>query len=309
MLIFSVFLGLASKTFFGFWIALELNILLFVALLRLQKTSSSIATLIYFIPQALTSATLLFSVLFMAHDTRTIISEWGLPLAIFIKLGIAPAHLWFIQIRGLLNTYLFLLLSTTQKILPLFLATILVKKRIIFFLVISIILRSFLVLSQKRILIVLAFSSIFSGCWVLSPAKMRQGILYFSLYTITLIVILGIIKELKIQTLGDVWGLNPSQRFFLISTLLALTGIPPAAIFLGKLFVLSHLVSTHNWALAAILLAGSFAFFWAYARILFGQTPLRKSRLCLAPSFHRKNTPVWCTMSILLFRAPWLLYI
>lgn len=303
----SLLLGLAAKTFFGFWLALEVNILIFTGILRIN-TKLSVSTLIYFIPQSLTSATLLFLVFLRTHTQLRLVSLCLIPAAIFMKLGLAPLHIWFIQISPLLRRYIFFMISTTQKILPLFLAAFLAKKRLPFFLAVSVLVARISALAHKRIPLILAFSSIFSGCWILASAKITHGLAYFWLYTISLAIFLLRATSPKVETLGDIWSLPWVKRASLMVAIFALIGIPPTAIFIGKLFVLLDLITTKNWMLAASLLITSFIFFWAYARILFSQAALRQKRLRLIVSTSPEFWGVRLARASLI-RAPWILLI
>lgn len=101
------------------WVSLELNIIRVLPLLSSQTGGfRGEVRMKYFLVQAWGSALFLFG--FLLGLSRS--TGGGLiSMALIMKLGAAPLHLWFVSVLRLRSLEALVLLSTVQKIIPLLL--------------------------------------------------------------------------------------------------------------------------------------------------------------------------------------------
>jgi NADH:ubiquinone oxidoreductase subunit 2 (subunit N) len=159
----SVAIGLRQSSFLGVWVRLELNILLFVALLRFRKSGLEVVRIKYFIVQRIGSTLFLRSVGIATFiGVREALIRL-IRLALFLKLGVAPFHGWFIRVISDIRWDFFFLASTVQKVLPLYLISILSSGLLALVVVLRSLVRVLGSLNQLLIKKLLAYSSVFSS--------------------------------------------------------------------------------------------------------------------------------------------------
>jgi NADH-quinone oxidoreductase subunit N len=153
-----------------------------------------------------------------------------------------------------------------------------------FFIVISIItmtLGNFAALWQDNLKRMLAYSSIahagylLLGMAVLSNQGLIAIIIYFSVYAImnlgAFYVVMLIANKTGSEDIDDYKGLGYSQPFLGVALgifLVSLTGLPPTAGFVGKLYLFIALVDAKMIALAVVALLNSVVSLYYYIRIL-----------------------------------------
>ena len=219
------------------WARLELNILRFLPLIISREYSPIENSIKYFLIQRFASIIYISCVLLCILKFNYIL-EIIIILRIIIKLGAAPFHGWFLSLSKSLRLFIFIIVSTIQKIIP-----IIITRRLNIFrgLIIFIRLIRFLVVLYNRIIIlrlikVLALSRINNLVWFL--VSIITGIqfffIYYWLFLGVYIIFLHPIKNISNQILRA----RHYNKLIKIFTLLSLGGLPPFLGFLGKLYIL-----------------------------------------------------------------------
>lgn len=237
-------LALSSSHWLIIWAALELNMLSFIPLISLSSWSRETeASVKYFIFQALGSSILLLS-------SFTSILPYLLPLAIIIKLGIAPFHFWFPPVINSISWPLCFTLSTWQKVTPLAILISSSSPSHFFILISSLraIVGGWGGLNQTQIRPLLAYSSIGHIGWILaaSMASLWVRAFYFVVYSIHSLLLFSyfwFFNLISVKTLSSTINSNPSMVILLIFMLLSLGGLPPLVGFIPKLYTLSTISS------------------------------------------------------------------
>jgi NADH-ubiquinone oxidoreductase chain 2 len=94
---------------------------------------------------------------------RPFFSAFFLGLARIAKLGSAPFHFWYINILERMAWPLFFLLSTVQKVLPLIVARLFMRRvELIFFIFLSLWVGAVGIRSQLLLKRIIAYSSLFN---------------------------------------------------------------------------------------------------------------------------------------------------
>ena len=115
----SVMIGLSSCRIFNLWLILEVNTLLLIGIIYLSPGRKKTSALVkYFTVQSLSSIVFIY-----ASASMLIISNYSMVVclrALILKLGIVPLHSWYLSLLQDLTWISILILSTVQKLLPLF---------------------------------------------------------------------------------------------------------------------------------------------------------------------------------------------
>lgn len=253
---------------FYWWVAIELNLLAFIGwLLRLEERVD--LKIKYFIIQRFGSAFFFVSLLLISW--RDIFSSLVLTSLVW-KLGLAPLHFWFIQIVQGMKKNSMLFLFTVQKFLP-FLVLLSFLDGFFFWgvsglrVLVSLVGATF----QKNWKKILAYSSIFSGSWLLlTVGEYYIFFLFFFIYTLRLIVALIAITDVGVRVGGDTnLNINRRRRFLIILGLLRIGGVPPFLGFFGKILILIKSLFVISYYFLICIIISSVYIIYIYIRLFY----------------------------------------
>lgn len=242
----SIIISLSSSSWIIIWIGLEINLLSFVFILIKPSTYYSLErTIKYFLIQSVGSLIFLVTIrinIIYFNEISTINAILP-PLALTLKRGMAPLHIWTPDILEKFNYFGFLLFITIQKLVPLF---IIYSSWI--FLTPWICLCNLIVgriggIRQSSIRKIVAFSSIRNRGWIIIALSYSHFffILFFFLYFITNIIIVVYIKKTQNKWLTQIKPQQKQEKMFFFSLILSLRGIPPLLGFLPKWIVIKKI--------------------------------------------------------------------
>nr|AFO12802.1 NADH dehydrogenase subunit 2 [Pachydactylus caraculicus] len=253
---------MASHHWLLAWLGLELNTLsILPIIMKPQHPRATEATTKYFLIQTTAAALILFAgtlnVFTTGHwDIKTSSSPTAsliFLLAILLKLGVAPAHLWYpevIQGSGMLTA---LTISTWQKMAPLALLYLTINHMstttLLLAGLLSVLVGGWTGLNQTQARKIMAFSSIAHMGWLIIALTMNPYLttLTFSTYvlmTTTMFLALTNTKTKTLQDLGTTWSYSPALATTTILALMSLGGLPPLTGFMPKLLILKELTLT-----------------------------------------------------------------
>lgn len=257
--------GVSAPSLIVAWVSLEINLLLFIFLLRESQFSPSKSlTALYFCPQAIASIVFLFSIVVMG--TSSSIAKSLIVISIIMKIGMPPFHLWFISLRCLISSKNFYILSTLQKIIPIFILSFIASPLFRAFVVLWVVASLLIVVNQVWFIKILAISSILNSAWAVVAYENISVIVFFIIaYGAGLARILHSLspssrKSLKLWTLAS--GVN---IFLFVLGVASVAGIPPFLGFTGKLVVLSALADPKPVTMLIILIFST-AFRFIYVK-------------------------------------------
>nr|QVD42807.1 NADH dehydrogenase subunit 2 [Chiridota sp. SS-2021] len=269
------------------WVAIEVGTFSVIPILFLSNTVRSVeASLKYFLVNVISAIILLMGSINILCTS----GDWGMGLnsfsisgtsviviALLIKLGVAPFHLWFpevIQGVGFLQGFL---LSTWQKISPLYIMFVVnaeIKSEMLLIVgVSSVLISGWGGLNQTQTRKILSFSSIGFMGWLIvslyySPSLCLilfmlyipvSGVLFFLFYYLNLLSLAGIYKV----------GYFSWFVFFVICGTISLGGLPPFGGFLIK-FLPIYIISVNGGYLTlGLLILGTLLSLFYYLRLTF----------------------------------------
>lgn len=247
-------MGLSTSSFFCSWARMELNILAFL-IWGFSRNNKSLSTKYFFI-QAFYSTILFSAYMLLIIFFRNEFLKLIITIVVLGKLGLPPLFLWFINLASISSFQFFLLISTIQKIIPIFILSHLESlKRTWFFLSLFICLGG--IIKQVNIKKVLSYSSIFNFIWILAVLNNFYLIVaFFFAYTINFYILSSfLVKGLKIENRTDylISKISRAQVILLFLRVCRMSGIPPFVGFNFKILIMSYIIESSGTVIMLII--------------------------------------------------------
>lgn len=150
-----------------------------------------------------------------------------------IKIGVIPLHGWIFSIIENIRWNTILVLSTIQKIIPVWILCFLINfNTIIFFIIVSSFIIIFLPLKVKRAYFFISTSSIINRLWIILSAIARiiATIFYTTIYFLVTTFIIYLIKKNNRKIINH-YNIN----ILTLINIFSLIGIPPFLGFISKI--------------------------------------------------------------------------
>nr|AIZ58659.1 NADH dehydrogenase subunit 2 [Ornithodoros kalahariensis] len=270
--IITVMMALSSSSMFFIWLSMEMNMMSFIPLISSKKNLLSInSTVMYFIPQAFTSAIFIFiiTMISMNYKFHKILN----PIIIFLmimKIGAAPFHWWFPQASEGMSFIGFFLLLTIQKIIPLHLMSTIQSNIILIPIILSAMIGSIGGLNQFTIRKILTYSSISHLAWIMSLIMFSSTswLIYLFIYSVIMFFIIQLNKQINLNLFSQINLLTNNNSFHFLISMLTLGGLPPMMGFFIKWMTLK-IVITNMILLTMPLIISSLINLYFYTRLLY----------------------------------------
>nr|WNM69073.1 NADH dehydrogenase subunit 2 [Cnemaspis sp. AKhandekar-2023a]WNM69075.1 NADH dehydrogenase subunit 2 [Cnemaspis sp. AKhandekar-2023a] len=269
------------------WLALELNTLsMLPIMIKQHNPRATEAATKYFLIQTTAAAMLLLAGTMTAWQT----GQWDIThatttpatmvftMAILLKLGLAPMHLWYSEILQGSTMLTALLVSTWQKIAPLSLLYLTAPALPTYTLMISGLLSALLGgwtgLNQTQTRKIMAFSSIAHMGWLLTticfnPSLTTLAFITYTIMTTTMFITLNTNTASSLANLSTTWSYSPMLLAATMMALLALGGLPPLTGFMPKWLILKELTENGLIALSTTLALTSLPSLFFYTRMAY----------------------------------------
>nr|WNH17279.1 NADH dehydrogenase subunit 2 [Mulloidichthys flavolineatus] len=293
LLLFALGLGttitFASSHWLVAWMGLEVNTLAILPLMARHHHPRAVeATTKYFLIQVTGAALLLFATCTSAWLT----GEWEIKqtthvypntmamIALTLKLGLAPMHIWLPEVLQGLDLSMGLLVSTWQKFAPMILLVQIApsdSNLLIIMGVISTLLAGWAALNQTQIRKILAYSSIAHLGWMVVVLQFSVGLtlltlLVYTIMTSSAFLIFSKNKTTTINSLGISWAETPAITALAPLILLSLGGLPPLTGFMTKWLILQELTKQGLSALATLTALSALLSLYFYLRLSYAMT-------------------------------------
>nr|AVP81548.1 NADH dehydrogenase subunit 2 [Sylvirana malayana]AVP81550.1 NADH dehydrogenase subunit 2 [Sylvirana malayana]AVP81551.1 NADH dehydrogenase subunit 2 [Sylvirana malayana]AVP81552.1 NADH dehydrogenase subunit 2 [Sylvirana malayana]AVP81553.1 NADH dehydrogenase subunit 2 [Sylvirana malayana] len=302
------------------WAGLEINTLAIIPLMTFKPHPRAIeAALKYFLTQAAASALILFSALISACYT----GQWyihsledlptnALTIALMMKLGLVPTHLWMPEVIQGIPLSTGLILSTWQKLAPMaliFQSSHLMNLNLTIFLgLASIVVAGWSGIGQTQLRKILAFSSIGHLGWTIIIVKFSPelALLNFILYVImTTAAFLTLISMniTKMTEFSTSFHKIPHLALLTTLLLLSLAGLPPFTGFIPKLLIITALINNNAILMAAVIMVTSMLSLFFYLRLSYLLTQVMPPNILNSPSLWRTNKNYRAVYTLINFLA------
>lgn len=265
ILLISVLSGISCSNRFSVWVFLELNMLSFTILLCRLRRKKKLG-IQYFIVQRVGSSIFLFACCF-SNIVETRLGNSLIELRMFLKLGVFPFFQWYLEILENCDWSRFFLLSSIQKILPLFLLSRVTSRFYVFVGILRVIIGAIFRVGETRVKKILGYSRLFNGGWFLTT-HFRVSVIgvYIFCYMVSsfrvIVLLFSSRRYLNFHALGRGAGLR--VKICLIAGILSIAGFPPFLGFWGKLIVLNFLLTLNMVFSFFVLVVMSFLIIFVY---------------------------------------------
>lgn len=288
---FTLFSGtiitLFSSHWLLIWIGLEISLLAIIPILVNKPNPRSIeAASKYFLIQATASMILIIAAIINFYKT----GEWSisniinhlssfiLTIALSIKIGLAPFHLWVPEVTQGIPLISGLILLTWQKIAPISvifqIAPSINYTLITIIALISILLGGWGGLNQTQLRKILAYSSIAHIGWMIAiisfdPTLSILNLLIYIILTINIFILLYHNKKTSTLSLSNSWNKSPLLVSIILVVLISLGGLPPLTGFAPKWIIIKELISNNNIILPTSIAIIALLNLYFYIRLIY----------------------------------------
>nr|YP_011010615.1 NADH dehydrogenase subunit 2 [Halobates sexualis]WPW47295.1 NADH dehydrogenase subunit 2 [Halobates sexualis] len=276
----STMLVLSSENWFSMWMGLEINMLSFIPLMEESKNlMSSESKMIYFIIQSMASMMFLFMItmnplIMINENLMNKLSMIMITLSMAMKIGMAPMHLWFINIMKKLKWNNCLLLMTWQSIAPLYVMS---NTNNNIFMINMLAITSSIIgaiggINQTSIKKIMAYSSINHLGWMTTCIiyDNETWMKYLIIYSMIIFMLTNSLKKKSINFINQM-NTNMKTKTEMMSfivMMLSLGGLPPFLGFMPKWLVIQSLMNNKCMITIMILMMTSMITLFYYLRMI-----------------------------------------
>nr|YP_009911475.1 NADH dehydrogenase subunit 2 [Simosciurus nebouxii]QLD21957.1 NADH dehydrogenase subunit 2 [Simosciurus nebouxii] len=269
------------------WIGLEMSLLAIIPILISKPNPRSIeAASKYFLVQATASMIFMMAAIVNFYNT----GEWSisnsmnrpssfmLTMALSMKMGLAPFHLWVPEVTQGIPLTSGLILLTWQKIAPICIM-FQIASSINFTLIMIMALMSILLggwggLNQTQLRKILAYSSIAHMGWMMAiisfnPTLSILNLLIYIMLTTNVFMLLYYNKKMSTLSLSNSWNKSPLLVSIILIVLMSLGGLPPLTGFSPKWMIIKELVSNNNIILPTSMAILALLNLYFYMRLIY----------------------------------------
>uniref|UniRef100_A0AAU6QDU3 NADH-ubiquinone oxidoreductase chain 2 n=1 Tax=Pyronotanthias smithvanizi TaxID=3363808 RepID=A0AAU6QDU3_9TELE len=284
------------------WMGLEMNTLAIIPLMAQPHHPRAVeATTKYFLTQAAGAAMLLFASATNAWlDGQWEIQQMSHPLpislitlALALKLGLAPLHVWLPEVLQGLDLTTGLILSTWQKLAPF---TLLVQLQhtypslLIVLGVTSTLVGGWGGLNQTQLRKILAYSSIAHLGWMILIIQFSTSLTILALMTYLIMTTATFLvfkahESTSLNMLAASWTKAPVLTALTPLILLSLGGLPPLTGFMPKWLIIQELTTQGMGLLATLTALTALLSLYFYLRLSYTMA------LTLSPNTTAGSTP------------------
>nr|YP_009000464.1 NADH dehydrogenase subunit 2 [Ornithodoros brasiliensis]AHF21678.1 NADH dehydrogenase subunit 2 [Ornithodoros brasiliensis]QZP40881.1 NADH dehydrogenase subunit 2 [Ornithodoros brasiliensis] len=269
-LMMSIIMALSSSSLFLLWMSLEINMMSFIPMMNSKNMMSINSMIMYFIIQAMASSLFIFVFSWILINHKLILNMTSLFIScsMLIKIGAAPFHIWFPQISEGVSMFSFLLLSTIQKMIPLYIISMFPSMMTFLSIFMSASIGSLGGLNQFSLRKILAFSSITHMSWMLSLTLLTCGmwIIYLLIYSIIMLLIIQIMNQFSLSIMNSMKNMYKTDLLYFILIFLSLGGLPPMMGFFMKWMALK-IILMDSIILTIPLILSSLVNLYFYIRV------------------------------------------
>nr|YP_007475028.1 NADH dehydrogenase subunit 2 [Haemaphysalis formosensis]AFU55277.1 NADH dehydrogenase subunit 2 [Haemaphysalis formosensis]UXX50198.1 NADH dehydrogenase subunit 2 [Haemaphysalis formosensis] len=270
MIMITIMISISSNHWFIYWIMMEMNMMMFIPILKYNKLENCNSMITYFVIQSFSSI-LFFMASSMMMINYSFFMEMLINISMMIKLAMIPFHSWLISISETLDYNSFLIILTFQKIIPLFILSKMKMEISMIISILSLMMSSIMIFNLKILKKILIFSSISHLSWMIMIMFMSSNfwISYMIIYFMMINSILKILKINKISSVNSMMSMKISnnEKIKFVISMLSLGGMPPFVGFLIK-FIAILLIIKYSLILMSILIISSLINIFIYIRMI-----------------------------------------
>jgi len=251
--------GCTTSSYLTCWIAIELNLLIFLPIIALgARGRGPMVTLKYIIIQSLSGLLILLGLLISIHRSGREVIKSIISIVFILKIGGFPFMHWALIIGAVVDWVSLTIILTIQKVLPLLIISNLVYHNLQPLCVLRWLILPLLATKSLKLKIVIIISSTFNLIAILSTFSIRRHkwlrlLILYLISTIPIILFRGIVNLKN----GAAKSINRKLSSGLgVLILLRMIGVPPLPGFFFKVEVLALIIIEGNYFLRSALVTG-----------------------------------------------------
>lgn len=287
IIVIRTILVVSSSSWINAWLSLEVNIISIIPILITKQdyrsTSSSIK---YFLIQAIASIVLIIMILisysYMIANFLNINNEIIL-IGLAMKSGIPPFHFWLPQVIEIVDFIQIFIIMSWQKIAPFSLISFSVSNIIVLLIITSAVIGAVGGYNQNSIKKIIVYSSITHRAWMIMAIVVKAGLwlTYFIIYSIRIIIVCILINKISLRNIADLTNImaDKNNKFFFMTNLLSISGLPPFIGFAAKFLVLKSAVASSILSTVTMLLMMSFISVFYYLKVSFSAFIITENKI------------------------------
>nr|WIA65385.1 NADH dehydrogenase subunit 2 [Dremomys rufigenis rufigenis] len=287
----TLFLGtlitLISSHWLLAWVGLEMSMLAMIPILmKKANPRSTEAASKYFLIQATASMMLMMSAIlnfmktgqWLLANPLAPIPSLMLTIALAMKMGLAPFHLWVPEVTQGTPLMSGLILLTWQKIAPISIMTQVIQSinlpLLMTMAILSIAMGGWGGLNQTQLRKILAYSSIAHMGWMMAiisfnPALTMFNLVIYIMLTINMFLLFYYYKNTTTLTLSVTWNKFPLLVSMTLIVLMSLGGLPPLTGFSPKWMIIKELVSNNSIIMPTMMAMMALLNLYFYMRLIY----------------------------------------
>nr|YP_010268828.1 NADH dehydrogenase subunit 2 [Thetibates serena]UIG88161.1 NADH dehydrogenase subunit 2 [Thetibates serena]UIG88168.1 NADH dehydrogenase subunit 2 [Thetibates serena] len=276
--IMSTIMAISSENWINLWLSLEINMISFLVMLKEKNKSSSKSMMTYFLIQSMSSIVFIFSIMMnpmimISENQMSKIIYMMMMTSMMMKMGAAPLHMWFTWMMTKLSWLNCLMISTWQKIIPLFILSNMNNNFMMnMFLMTSIMVGAIGGINQTSLKKIIAFSSINHMGWMFMGMKFsnEMWIKYLIIYTMMIMMIMFFFSKKKINFINqmNMQMKTKMEKITMIMMMLSLGGMPPMIGFMPKWMIINLMIDKTTIMMSMIMIMMSMITLFYYVRIM-----------------------------------------
>nr|YP_010693420.1 NADH dehydrogenase subunit 2 [Gonopsimorpha nigrosignata]WCB99302.1 NADH dehydrogenase subunit 2 [Gonopsimorpha nigrosignata] len=274
-LVMSTMITLSANNWMSMWIGLEINLMSFVPMiLSKNNKSSSESAMIYFLVQSMSSVSMMMMIMMKMYSLLNSMSIMNttIMICLFMKMGVAPFHLWLPEIMAKMSWKKCIILMTWQKLAPMMMLSNLSNNSIMNMAILSCILIGSLGgINQTSLRKMMGYSSINHLGWMLAINKsMNMWMIYFIIYSLLSSMICYNFMKYKMYFMNQLSMINLSkmEKINMFFMMLSMGGMPPFIGFLPKWITIQYMINQKEIFMMIIMIMFSLITLLYYSRIM-----------------------------------------
>nr|YP_010926076.1 NADH dehydrogenase subunit 2 [Agrilus zanthoxylumi]WKF51805.1 NADH dehydrogenase subunit 2 [Agrilus zanthoxylumi] len=282
MVVTGTMISISSKSWFGVWIGLEMNLLSIIPLMNNSKNfKSTESSLKYFITQAMASMILLMSILvsmmkldFPNNLIQSELSSLWMVTSLLIKMGAAPFHFWFPEVMEGLSWLNALIMLTWQKITPMVIIIYSenMEKIIVMSIIMSVVVGGLMGMNQTSLRKIISYSSINHIGWMMAALLFSETLWnwYFIIYSTMNMVMTWMFSKFHLSSISqfiNTMSMYPKFKTFFVFNFFSLGGLPPFIGFLPKWMTIQMLVMNNMYVIAVMMIMTTLITLYFYMQV------------------------------------------
>nr|QTT57965.1 NADH dehydrogenase subunit 2 [Plectrocnemia sp. 1 YW-2021a] len=263
---------ISTNCWINCFLALELNLFMFIPMIFETNLFNLEMVIKYFIIQVISSVTLMIFILLYKNIWFNLIMLINMMnFCLLMKMGSSPMHYWYIEISNIISWKMFFMLSTWQKLGPLVILSYNLNFNLM---ILTILMNSFFSMlggmNQISLKKILAFSSLNHLGWMIINSMISEIMMmnYFIIYMLMMMFMLINMDQLNLKFIYQIMFLkNKTVMLSFFMYFMSLSGMPPFLGFIPKWMTVNKMMESELIMLSIILILFSLLNLFYYFKI------------------------------------------